>query len=295
MQPDSSAAPTPAAYVDTRRIGAATVTLISEGLVPVPVDSVFPAPQAAWLRARGEADAQDRVVTGQTVVHVRLGDASILVDPAFDDPSSGWSRQFATRWPGIARGPGLEAGLATIGVQPGQITHVLITHAHDDHFAGVVAERDGHLVARFPHARHLIGRGDWEGNPRLEQPDSDLATRLGAIERLGLLELVDGDREVVPGIAMLHAPGETPGHSIVRVASAGERFYALGDLFHHAGEVEHLDWHSPWVEPVAMRASRERLLAEAVPSQATVVFTHAPFPPWGRIVPAGAGYRFVAG
>src|SRR5436309_3362327 len=66
MQPDSSAAPTPAAYVDTRRIGAATVTLISEGLVLVPVDSVIPAPQAAWLRARGETDAQDRVATGQT-------------------------------------------------------------------------------------------------------------------------------------------------------------------------------------------------------------------------------------
>ena len=106
---------------------------------------------------------------------------------------------------------------------------------------------------------------------------------------------MDGDREVAPGVAMLHAPGETAGHCVVRLDAGGERFYALGDLFHHACEVEHLDWASPWVDLAAMRASRERLLAEAVPTNAIVVFTHEPFPPWGRIVQAGEGYRFERG
>jgi magnesium transporter len=91
----------------------------------------------------------------------------------------------------------------------------------------------------------------------------------------------------------IHDPSHTEQDVVYRVLEALSE--ALRELVDgHAGEVEHLDWHSPWVEPVAMRASRERLLAEAVPSQATVVFTHAPFPPWGRIVRAGAGYRFVA-
>jgi hypothetical protein len=44
-----------------------------------------------------------------------------------------------------------------------------------------------------------------------------------------------------------------------------------------------------------MRVSRERLLAEATASDATLVFTHEPFPPWGRIVRAGSGYRWQRG
>jgi hypothetical protein len=41
-----------------------------------------------------------------------------------------------------------------------------------------------------------------------------------------------------------------------------------------------------------MRASRERFLAEGVPSGATINFTHERFPMWGRIVATDDGYRW---
>ncbi len=282
----------PASYVSSRRIGDATVTVINDGIIPIPVGSVFPPPEAALIRARGEVDADDRLNSGQMVIHLRVGDASILIDPAYDDPGSAWNAHFATKWPGLTRTPGMEAGLASIGVRPEEITHVLITHAHDDHFAGVVAEHGGRNAVRFPNARHLIGRADWEGNPRRDMPEHDLAARLGAVARRGLLDLVDGDQEVVSGLAMIHAPGETPGHSIVRLDSAGARFYALGDLFHHPSEITYLDWASPWVDLPTMRASRDHFLAEAGSADATIVFTHEHFPAWGRIVATGDGYRW---
>ena len=112
------------------------------------------------------------------------------------------------------------------------------------------------------------------------------------LERLGLLALVDGDRQIVPGVTMIHAPGESPGHALVHVASEGAHFYALGDLLHHPSEVEHPDWILTGRDPVAMRASRDRLLAVAVPQRATLVFAHANFPPWGRIVPVDDGFRW---
>src|SRR5215216_830275 len=188
-----------AQYVDSRRIGAATVTVISEGRLPIPIAAVFPAPEAAWLRAHGEADPHDRLVSDQAVLLIQHGGATVLIDPAYDDPGSAWEATFAAKWPGLVRSPGLAAGLASVGVRPEQVTHVLITHAHDDHFAGVVTERDGRHVLRFPHARHFIGRREWEGNPRRDQPHHDLSVLLGAVERAGLLVLVDGDREVAPG------------------------------------------------------------------------------------------------
>jgi glyoxylase-like metal-dependent hydrolase (beta-lactamase superfamily II) len=101
-------------------------------------------------------------------------------------------------------------------------------------------------------------------------------------ERAGRLELVDGDREIAPGVRE-HSPGETAGHSIVRVRSGGESFYFAGDLFHHRCEIEHPGWVSPNRDPAVMRASRDRLIAEAAGSGATVVFAHEAFPAWGRI------------
>ncbi len=281
-----------ASYVSSRRIGGATVTVINDGVIPIPVGSVFPSPEADLIRAQGETDANDCLNSGQMVIHIRLGDASILIDPAYDDPGTAWNDHFAAKWPGLSRTPGMAAGLVSIGVRPEEITHVLITHAHDDHFAGVVAERGGRNDLRFPNARHLIGRADWEGNPRRDQPEHDLSARLGAVERQGLLDLVDGDQEIVSGVTMLHAPGETRGHSIVRLDSDSARFYALGDLFHHPSEIAELDWPSPWVDLPTMRASRERFLAEAVPADATIVFTHEHFPAWGRIVAGDGGYRW---
>jgi glyoxylase-like metal-dependent hydrolase (beta-lactamase superfamily II) len=91
---------------------------------------------------------------------------------------------------------------------------------------------------------------------------------------------------------MIPAPGETPGHSIVRVRSAGQSFYYLGDLFHYSCEVEHPEWMDPGRDPATMRHSRDQLMAEAASSHALLVFTHAPFPGWGSIVPTATGYRW---
>src|SRR5438094_530566 len=126
-----------AQYVDQRRIGAATVTVISDGVLPLPLTDIFPAPEAAWLRAHAEVDAQDRLLSGQAVILIHAGDATVVIDPAFDDPDSTWQREVAAQW-GTRRTPGLAAGLASVGVQPDAVTHVIITHAHIDHVAGVI-------------------------------------------------------------------------------------------------------------------------------------------------------------
>ena len=275
--------------VASRRFGDATVSLLSEGTFPWNLE--LQAPEAVWRRAMPEADADGAITLGINVAHIRLGAASILVDPGFDDPTAVPPHQF----PGLVRSAGLIAGLQMLGVEPDEITHVLITHTHDDHYAGVTTERNGRRVARFPHARHFVGRRDWEGNPEQTRSGSALVLHLGTLDRLGLLEVVDGEHEVVPGVTMIAAPGESPGHCIVCVDGGTETCYIVGDLFHHACEVTHLDWVSRGRDPVAMRASRERLLAEAIARHANVVFTHAPFPGWGRIVADGTGYRWERG
>jgi glyoxylase-like metal-dependent hydrolase (beta-lactamase superfamily II) len=281
-------------YIATRRIGEATITLINDGVFErVPLVAWLDAPEEEVRRAVPEADADGAIGNGMIVAHVKLGAASILVDPGFGKPTPDSWLITELKLHSTA---GVQAGLAAAGIQPEEITHVVITHAHGDHYTGATVLREGRRVPRYPNARYVIGRADWEGNPERDAPDSEVSLHLGTLARLGRLDLADGDYEVVPGVTMLAAPGESPGHCIVRVASAGERFYHLGDLYHHTCEAEHLDWvikHARTErDKPAMRASRRRFLAEAVPSQATLVFTHAVFPGWGRVVASAGGYRW---
>lgn len=285
------AAETVSTYVESRRFGDATVTVISDGSSLWPQN--FAVPSRELRAAIPELDAHGRLRIGFHSIHIAIGDASILVDAGFDDPDSAWGRKFATMWAETRRTPGVEAGLARIGVGPEEITHVITTHAHFDHYVGLTVERAGGYLPRFPNARHLIGRADRTASRYGTPPDPEFASRIEAIESRRLLDLVDGDREVVPGVTMIHAPGESPGHSVVHVASRGEHFYALGDLLHHPCEVTHRDWVLANRDQAAMRASRDRLFAAAVPQGATLVFSHAMFPPWGRIVRDGDGFRWI--
>src|SRR5207245_2036668 len=148
------------------------------------------------------------------------------------------------------------------------------------------AEHDGQLVPRYPNAHVVLGRADWENAPK-EHLAPEQRARIGAVAEAGLLDLLDGEREIVPGVTMIPAPGESPGHSIVRISSDRETLYAIGDLVHFAAEVEHSDWMVPWADPKQMPASRRKLLDAAVSTHALVVFSHESFPPWGRIVRKG--------
>jgi glyoxylase-like metal-dependent hydrolase (beta-lactamase superfamily II) len=273
-------------FFDTRRIGEARITVISEGMLPWAPR--LQAPEAEWRAAVPHADADGVVPLGLNLVLIHLGDAAILVDPGFEDPSD----SPAETWPGLVRSPGLHAALQAMKVKPEQITHVLITHTHSDHYAGVTVERKGERVPRYPNARYLVGRADWEQNPQRAKPDSTLAIQLGTLAGMNVLELVDNSHEVVPGVTMLAAPGESPGHCVVHVRSGSEVFYYLGDLFHLGCEVAHPDWLSAGRDPEAMLASRLRVMADAAAARATVVFAHEPFPGWGQIVAVDPGYRW---
>jgi glyoxylase-like metal-dependent hydrolase (beta-lactamase superfamily II) len=276
-------------YVQSRALGDMTVTAINDGTLALPVELTVP--EEVWRQAI-DADARGKIPVDIHVLLIQTGDATILVDVGLDEPGSGWDQRFLEQWPGSWRTPGVIEGLVSVGMKPEDVTHVLLTHTHFDHVVGLAAEHDGQLVPRYPNAHVVLGRADWE-NALKEHLQPEQRARIGAVAEAGLLDLLDGEREIVPGVTMIPAPGESPGHSIVRISSNRETLYAIGDLVHFAAEVEHSDWMVPWAEPKQMAASRRKLLDAAVSTHALVVFSHENFPPWGRIVrKGGSGFRW---
>lgn len=228
-------------------------------------------------------DHPDGLPIGFHVIHIRAPEASILIDAGFDEPGSAWDQAFSRDW-FVKRTPGLTAALATIGETQESITHVVITHSHFDHIAGLTVDREAGKQPRFRNAQVLIGRADYDRIGAGEAASPDITNRLDAIRDHGLLQPVDDGYDVVPGVTMIHTGGESPGHSIVKVASQESEFLAVGDLFHYPFEIEHSDWMPPWADRFPMLEARSRILEQAADSGATVIFSHHPFAPWGRII-----------
>ncbi|WP_239089949.1 MBL fold metallo-hydrolase [Sphaerimonospora thailandensis] len=142
---------------------------------------------------------------------LRAAGRTVLVDTGIggtDSPAASW-----------APVPGRIGGeLAAVGVEPADVDAVVLTHLHSDHASGCVTGG----VPAFPNARHLIQRAelDWVSGQTREQVVAPIED---------LIEVVDGDAEVFPGIRLLHTPGHTPGHQCVEVGD----LVISGDVLHH--------------------------------------------------------------
>jgi glyoxylase-like metal-dependent hydrolase (beta-lactamase superfamily II) len=103
------------------------------------------------------------------------------------------------------------------------------------------------------------------------------------------------DKEVVPGLTSIAAPGHTPGHTAYMLSSGSAKLMIMSDVTNHpALFVRNPDWSAVFdMDADQARATRRRMLDMAVTERAQVAFYHAPFPATGHIAKEGNGFRFV--
>ena len=99
--------------------------------------------------------------------------------------------------------------------------------------------------------------------------------------------------EVAPGVVVTRTGGHTPGHSVVRLASGGDRLMFAGDAVFAVG-FEQPGWHNGFEhDPEEAARVRGRLLRELAETGEMLVATHLPFPSIGRVAADGDAFRWV--
>lgn len=272
------------------QVGSARVAVLNAGDLRLDLAEELALPEALWRPQY--ADLFEQSSTCPTLsIYIEHDDARVLVD--INDYRSTVTPDSRFALAGYVPPAPIPAQLASLGVQPEDINHVVITHTHWDHYAGTTSPAESGYAPTFPRARYYLGVADWrdaELQMALRDQTSLQARTLGVLWDRGLLHLVEGWEQIAEGIDILPAPGESPGHQIVQVQSQGETLYVIGDLFDHVIEIEHPDWMATWADSETMRATRHWLLQEALATHALLIAAHIAAP--GYIERSGNGLRW---
>jgi len=187
--------------------------------------------------------------------------------------------------------------LAAAGVTPDAVTHVVMTHLHNDHVGWNTILDDGAFVPTFPNAQYLVPKEDFiyfkELLDRGEAPDPSLEDSLLPVFESGLVRFVDRQSVIAGVLGVERARGHTPDHTIYWLESNGRHGVFCGDVFHHPIQVREPDWNTRFcVFPDEARQVRHAFLARAAETGALVMPCHFPPPGAGYIRHHDEGYRF---
>ncbi len=269
----------------TFNLGNFELTIISEGNVYGDPAIVFEGMDESVWRPLTTLDDRGRLVFGLNIILVRTADRLVLLDTGIGEPNEARER-FESMFPFEPHLPLLGA-FGTLGISPSDVTDVVYSHVHADHIMGTTVDREGIRVPSFPKAHHFMHRAD--GGQVPERPDrrANYNLHIPILQEHGLFNLTDGGHEIAPGITTIHAPGESPGHILVRLESQGHIAYYVGDLFHDPCEAEHIDFVWPGRDAAAMIPSRKDLIDRATRESALLLVAHTPFPGTARIAREG--------
>ncbi len=275
------------------RIGEIDVLVISDGVLPLPTamlaHNADPAIRAAWLDEMYlPPDAFDwplNVVVVRSAGKTILIDAGLGLDPDLHLPRAG---QLIMR-------------LKAAGIDLASVTDVVLTHMHMDHIGGLLV--DGVKERLRPDLRIHVAAAEvkfWElpDFSRAEMPAGFPDALRTAAKRFrtmyeNQLQLFNDQYEVAPGVVIFRTGGHTPGHSIVRLPSEGDRLTFAGDAVFPVG-FEHPDWQNGFEhDPEEAARVRMRLMRELASTGELLVATHLPFPSIGRVAIDGDVFRWV--
>lgn len=269
------------------RIGRFAVTVISDGYIDFPYE-LFTGAAPADVRAAGDAvfaAGKNGIRASFSTYLIDDGERFILVDsgPAGTvSPTTGY----------------LPGTLETLGVAAKDIDAVILSHAHVDHIAGMVAGGRNN----YPNAEVYIDRRDvatFTDPGMLARAPAITHSSFAATEQLVALyprlQQIDGNREIARGVSVFDLSGHTPGQIGVRIEDAGQSLLLVADmLFHPAAHPAIPGFGIVFeMDKPAADAARARFFAEAAQSRALIAATHMPFPGVGRIVGDAGALRWL--
>ena len=231
-------------------------------------------PKPLWER-RAPADGRNRIHLATRPLLVRAGSTRLLVDAGIGNKMDAKSVDIYA----IDRRRNVSQTLAEAGLHVDDINVVLASHLHFDHFGGAtLRDERGEIRPAFPNARYVVRGGEWQDatHPHERNRASYLQDDFVPLKGAGVLDLFDGDREIVPGVRVHWTGGHARSHQVIYLESGGRTAVFTADMI---PTTAHID--EPWIMgydlyPMDTLAFKRAFIREAIDREHLILFEHDP-------------------
>ncbi len=220
------------------KIGAYDIISLETGRFSLDGGAMFGVvPWVFWSKSN-PPDERQRIELAARCWLVRGHGRTILVD---DGNGTKWTEKLKDIYKLDNSKSDLLTSLRNAGLSPDDITDVILTHLHFDHAGGSTIILNGTLVPTFPKARYYVQKKQWElsQNPTEKDRGSFMRDDFMPLKEHGLLELVDGEFEIFPGIELLVCNGHTNAQQLPKVSDGRTSILFCCDLL---PTTSHIPW-----------------------------------------------------
>jgi len=229
-------------------------------------------PKVIWERLM-VPDESNMITLDLNLLLVKTGGKNILIDCGIGNALSEKQKKIY----GVEKDSNLEKSLLEIGLKPEDIDLVILSHLHLDHAGGIVKfNSKEEKIPRFPRAKYVIQIEEWKY--ALQPDERTQATyfmeNFMAIDECGGVELVSGDKEIVPGIKVKLTGGHTKGQQVVFIQGGGKTILYPGDII---PTISHLK--IPYVAgvdiyPLEVMEVKKKLIQDCLEHNWMIAFDH---------------------
>jgi methylmalonyl-CoA epimerase len=230
-------------------------------------------PKALW-EVGTPVDARNRLTLAMRPLIVR-GARTMIIDAGLGDKENETFREIYS----VDRARSLDQTMAEAGISPEEIDIVVASHLHFDHAGGFTyRDASGRVRPTFPRAQYVVRRGEWEDatHPHERSRAAYLADNYVPLAEAGVLQLVDEDATIMPGVKVRRTGGHCTHHQMVLIESQGKTAAYVADLIPTPAHVTD-GWISAYdLYPMDTLRAKQQFVKEAMEKEILVFFGHDP-------------------
>ncbi|MCR4416200.1 MAG: MBL fold metallo-hydrolase [Ignavibacteria bacterium] len=256
------------------RIGKYEVISIKSGLFRLDGGAMFGVvPKVLWNKLNPADDLNRINLTTRSLLLIS-DQRKILVD-------TGLGNKFDEKFKNIYAIENLpiDAALIKKGINPEEITDVIITHLHFDHTGGSTKIENDRIIPTFSNAKYYIQKShfDWALNPSDKDRASFIKQDFLPLKEFNQIVFTDGDFKLDDEIEILISNGHTPNQQHLKVSDGTTTLFYCGDLIPTSAHIPYPYVMSYDLYPLTTIEEKKRILPQAFEENWILFFEHDPF------------------